>query len=173
RALLAAGKCRLLVAFLVLGKGFVGDAAFGWLGHRRQHNLGFVAGRGTLARLMAIALATAAATPPPPLAAALTIAAGFRAGRLFVGETFGLFGLDLGFGLRVERLVVLEGVIVLRLLRRRSRRLRRQQRFRRFQRVNLLAAVDDEGLLAADGGVGDDGQRDLETVLEVAQMAAL
>ena len=37
----------------------------------------------------------------------------------------------------------------------------------------LFAAVDDEGLLAADGRIGDHRQRDLEAVFEVAQMAAL
>jgi len=39
--------------------------------------------------------------------------------------------------------------------------------------VHLFAAIDDERLLAAHGRVGDDRQRDLEGVFEIAQVAAL
>ena len=54
-----------------------------------------------------------------------------------------------------------------------GRDLRRQQRLGRLQRVHLFAAIDDERLLAAHGRVGDHGQRYLEAVFEIAQMAAL
>ena len=80
--MLAAAKGRLLVALLVLRKSIVGGAAFGRLGHRRLHNLGFVAGGGTLARLTAVALATAATAAPTPLAAASMLALGLVCGAI-------------------------------------------------------------------------------------------
>src|SRR5258707_10759469 len=39
--------------------------------------------------------------------------------------------------------------------------------------MHLLAAVDDERLLAAHGRIGDHRKRHLEAVLEIAQMATL
>jgi len=87
-----------------------------------------------------------------------------------VGQSLGFFGLDVGLGFDVERLFVVIGFLD---LRRGGGSLRCKQRLGRFQRMHLFAAVDDERLLAAHGRVGDDGERNLEGVFEVAQMTAL
>src|SRR5204863_299634 len=121
----------------------------------------------------AFARLAAAAAPAPPALAAMAIGTDFAfarfAGRLLAGQSLGFVRLDFGFVLQVERVVV-EGFL------RRWRRgcgLGRQQRFGRFQRMHLLAAIDDERLLAADRGVGHHRERHLEAVLEIAQTAAL
>src|SRR5207253_7009580 len=136
-----------LVGLFVLGKSIVGDAAFGRLGHGGLHHLGVVTG---LAAFACLATATAA-TPPPPAPPPLSIAvsAGFFSGGLFVGEAFALFGLDFRLHLDIEAVVIVLDVVF---LRRGARCLRREQRLGRFQRVHLLAAIDDERLLAADRG---------------------
>jgi len=82
---------------------------------------------------------------------AVAFAAGFLAGRLFVAQALGLFGFDFRFGFDIELFVVI-GFLD---LRRRSRGLRRKQRLGRLQRMHLFAAIDDEGLQAADRGIGD------------------
>src|SRR5262249_50672535 len=167
-ALLAAGKGWLLVGLFIIRESIMG-AASGRLGHRGLHHLRIATGLGAFPRLAAT---TAAATAPPtaPAALSITVATAVLSCGLFVGDAFGLLGLDLGFGLDIETVVIVFDVI---LLRRGRRCLRREQRLRRFQRMHLLAAVDDEGLLAADRGIGDDRQRHLEAAFEVAQMAAL
>src|SRR6185437_1825052 len=52
-------------------------------------------------------------------------------------------------------------------------RLRRQERLGGLKRMHLLAAINDERLLTAHSRIGNHRERDLEAVLEVAQMAAL
>ena len=91
------------------------------------------------------------------MAVALGFAAGFLGGRCLVGQAFGFFGFDFRFD--IERLFVVIGFLG---LRRRGGGLRGEQRLRRFQRMHLFAAIDDKGLLAGHGRVGDDRERDLE-----------
>src|SRR6185295_497659 len=118
------------------------------------------------------AVTLAAAAPAAAALAAVTVAFAFAGGRLggIVGQSLGLVGFDLGFGFDVVHLFVVIGFLD---LRRGGGGLRRQQRLGGFQRVHLFAAVDDERLLASDGWVGADGERHLEGVFEIAQMAAL
>ena len=139
--LIAAGHAGLFVAFVLVGFAVVGGRAFdGFAGdaharhrpraarrlHAARHGragAGAACGGGRLLRLRR------------------------RLPRLggIVGQPFGLFGFDLGFGFDVERLFVVIGFLD---LRRGGGSLRRQQRLGGFQRVHLFAAVDDERLLA-------------------------
>ena len=100
---------------------------------------------------------------------AVAFASTFFTCRLFLGQAFGLFGFDFALGFEIELFVVI-GFLD---LRRRGSRLRREQRLGRLQRMHLFAAIDDEGLQAADGSVGGYRQRNLEAVFEIAQMTAL
>src|ERR1700751_4665867 len=112
-------------------------------------------------------LATTAAAPAPAPPAALT----FALGGSILGEPLGLLVLDLGFAFSIEGLVVVVSLISCG--RRSGGRLRREQRLGGVERMHLLAVVDDVGLLAADGRIRNHRQRDLEAVLEIAQVTAL
>jgi len=107
--------------------------------------------------------------PPPPSPLALVavrfgFAVALFAGRLIIGQPFGLFGFHFRFDFDVERLVLVKRLFS---LRREGRNLRCEQRLSRLQRMHLFAAIDDERLLAADGRVSDYGKRHLEAVLEI------
>ncbi|WP_162131487.1 hypothetical protein, partial [Bradyrhizobium japonicum] len=97
--LLAAGRLVLTFLAVLLGLGilFTFAGRHGRFGRRRS---------AILAQL-AVARATAAA-PTPAALAALAVLVGSRfAASLLLGEAFGFFGLDLGFQLRIEFLVVI------------------------------------------------------------------
>src|SRR5262249_55793005 len=115
------------------------------------------------------ALAAAAAPPPPaPLAALARLACGLlaRVLRLFLlGAHGGVFGL--------RRLLVVVVPFVLVLLDRDGGRRLQCQRLRLLQAVHLLALLDDERQLPAEGGVGIDHDGDAEALLQHAQMRAL
>ncbi|HTE96877.1 MAG TPA: hypothetical protein VK678_25740, partial [Bradyrhizobium sp.] len=168
--LIGANHAGLLFAFVLVGFVLVAGHAGNprGLGHHVR-NFAFVAcGRPAVTRL-----AGTTAPPPPPLAL-VAIGIGFAVARLadrhILRQPFGLFGFHFRLGFDVERLFVLGGFFD---IGRESRNLRRQQRLGGLQRVHLFAAIDDERLLAGDGGIGDHRERDLEGVFEIAQVAAL
>src|SRR5260221_671079 len=162
--LIGARRARLLLGFVLVGFAVVHDRAGNrWRVGRNARNFALVTHRRAVARL-----AGTAAPPPPPLAL-VAIRIGFAvaclADRRIVDQPFGLFGFHLRLGFDVERLFLVGGFFD---IGRESRNLGRQQRLGGLQRMHLLAAIDDERLLAADSRVGDDSQRHLEAVFEIA-----
>src|SRR5581483_436296 len=140
---------------------FVGD---GMLGHGVVRELLALA-IGT--RLAAAATAAAAAPAPPAMSAVAMLALRRSLGR---GRRRLFRGIEFGF----RRLLGRRGLVVLDGLLDRLRAARGfGERSCRLDRMHLLAAVDDVGLLAGDGGVGRDGERHLEALLEGAKVRAL
>ena len=93
--------------------------------------------------------------------------------RRHAGDRLGLFGLFRRFDLfrLLQRLDDFR--LLLFLDQHRTGFGLRQQRLGLFERHHLLAAIDGEADLAADLGVGIDGDGDAEALLELAQMRAL
>ena len=146
--IVAALEAGLLLGLVLLGFAFLALNLVSRLGSNRFAVLALFARFTWLAT-------TASAAPPAALSATVTAAfllgftiAGFAG---FLGETLGFLGLHLRLELSIEA-VVLIGIGLA--MHRMSRGLRREQRLRRLQRMNLLAAVDDVGLYAADIRIG-------------------
>ena len=165
--LIGTNRAGLILGFFLVGFAFVGDRVR--RGNHVRHN---VRGLGVIARGSAFARLAGTTAPPPSPLALVAIRIGFAvallAGRCVVGQPFGFLGFDLRLDL--EGLVLVERLLG---LRRESRNLGGEQRLGRLQRMHLFAAIDHERLLAAHGRIGDHGERYLEAVFQIAQMAAL
>ena len=148
----------------------------GVLGHRIMRE------RGCFARLAATPTPTTASAPPPATTVALgawtmvPVAAMRLLGLRLARCCFEMFGFVVGFRLGFDRLLarfVLDDFVVLFLDWPGQFRLHRGDRLGGFRRMHLLAAIDDERLLAGDGRIGRHRDGDAEAFFQRAQVRAL